>query len=438
MSDLQDSENRLLLSCWDGGRGHLTRTLAIGEEAARRGMEVGFVVSDKYALEVGSLAMVSEVFVIPNRKSNVPPPPYDFPVYSHAFRHAQRLRGLGFDDETWLQSITSREIEAIRKFNPGVIVNDYRDTIRTAAQYCGVPVVAITQSTGNIDGRTLGWWSSPPPGVSLPDCRDSFNNVRSSLGLPDIDDEREMFCGDLNLIPSAPSIEPLLEPSPNTHYVGLLSKWVPEQQSFKKIDHDKTDFRVVSYVGEPSRPSYGFEGMLMTVIDREPTAGFYVVGDAASFGSSSVIQRRVDNTVMVEKFIPLPDAIQDSAVALTHGGHGTTLLSLAMGRPVIFVGPYQSEEASTSLGVVDQGAGILLIHSEQELERRQAPDLGSGVEIFGHWQSEITAEKIHAAITRVIEDGAYVANAERIGHELRSLGGVKLAVDHIQELASSR
>jgi UDP:flavonoid glycosyltransferase YjiC (YdhE family) len=434
MSKTVPSEMKLMMSFWDGGRCHFTRTMALAEEAKIRGHEVGVVTSEKYAPVIGSLAIVDKIFVIPTRPPNTPPPPYEFPLYSHAFRHAQRLRGLGFDNVDWLHKITEMEIAAIEEFKPDVIVNDYRDTIRTAAQAKDIPVAGVTHTTGSVDGLPFAWWTKPPENAVLPDCRDSFNEVRSYYNLYPINDEREMFSGDITLIASSPSLEPLARDSENTHHVGMLSKWKPDND-FEPIDPTLVDKNIFSYVGETTRPQYGYEEMLTRVIEREPQLGFYIVGNVDRYNNPIIAKRQRDKTVVVADFIPGPNAIHDSAVTLNHGGHGTTMLSLALGRPLICIGPYQSECASSFRGTEEQGAGIMLNHSTGPLEQRPAPDLGENVEIFGYWHSELTSGLIHETINKVINDESFTLNAQRLGRELLELGGVVKAMDLIQEIA---
>jgi UDP:flavonoid glycosyltransferase YjiC (YdhE family) len=434
MSNKAPGDIKLMMGFWDGGRCHLTRTLALAEEAKRRGNEVGIITSEKYAPSIGSLAIADKVYVIPTRPPNTPTPPYEFPLYSHAFRHAQRLRGLGFNNVDWLHEITKMELAAIEDFRPDVVVNDYRDTIRTSAQIKGIPVAGVTHTTGSVDGLPFAWWTNPPEDAILPDCRDSFNEVRAHYNLAPISDEREMFSGDLTLIASSPSLEPIAKNSGNTRHVGMLSKWKPDN-NFEPIDPNLVDKKIFSYVGEQTRPQYGYEGMLTQVIELEPNLGFYVVGNVDRYSSPVIAERQRNKTVVVADFIPGPNAIRDSAVTLNHGGHGTTMLSLALGRPLVCIGPYQSECASSFRGAEQQGAGIMLNHSTGPPERQPAPDLGENVEIFGYWHSELSSELIHEAIKKVIGDESFTLNAQRLGRELLELGGVERAMDLIQGIA---
>jgi hypothetical protein len=429
MSDTE--QNRAMISFWDGGRCHLTRSMTLAAEMINRSFVVGAITSEKYAKEISSVLGTENTFVVPNRPQQVKNPPYTFPLYSHAFRHAQRLMGLGFDDTSWLQNVTNSEISALKAFEPDVVVNDYRDTIRTSAEYLDIPVVAINHTTGNVDGHRFAWWMNPPEGTILPDCLDSFNQVRSSLGLRAIVDERYMFSGDHNLIPSIDDIDPLANESQNSTYVGMLSSWsrndsfVPIKDGFKP--------KIFSYAsGEITRPQYGLELMLSEVMTRESNTGFYVVaGDPERYTTDIVSSARSLGRLMLAPYIPGYDATMDSDIVLTQGGNATVALSLSLGKPMVCIGPPQSDCSSIFRGVEENHAGIMLSHSTGALESIKAPDLGDDVDIFGYWSSEITSDSISSAIHKVVDDPSYAENARRLGEKLLSLGGARAAVDVI-------
>jgi UDP:flavonoid glycosyltransferase YjiC (YdhE family) len=423
----------MLFSFWDGGRGHFTREMTLAAEARRRGSAVGFVTSVRYADEIRRRMPDATVYVIPTRPPQVGPPPYSFPLYSHAFGHAQRQRGLGFNNVAWILETTKLEIDAIYNFRPDVMVNDYRDTIRTAAEVCGIPLVGVAETTGNANGRKLGWWVTPPPGTVLPDCRSSFNAVRSQYGLRPITDEREMFNGDINIIPSSPSLDPLVSPSPNSHYVGRICQWVPEGEDVPYLT-PKMQRHVYSYVGDPTRQAYGYEQMLAEVIRREPEMGFYIAGNVERY-NGTLNDRVRSGGVVLEDFLPADPLIRDSEVVLCHGGQGTVMQALVLGKPLICVGPYHSQMTSIFRPLEEAGAGIMLNHSEGEYERRPAPDLGEGVEIFGYWNTKLNADRLHTALLEVIGNPQYAARAAILGEELAALGGVAQAVDLCESLA---
>ncbi len=432
MPKSESSQKRILFSFWDGGWGHLARIRNLAIEALERGHQVGFIVSEKYADELSKLVPSKYIFIIPNRPPNTPAPPYKFPVYSHAFRQAQHLRGLGFDNVEWLTQNAKKEIAAIEKFRPDVIVNDNRSTMRTAAEACGVPVVAIAHTTGNLNGYHLGSWIEPPAHAILPDCRDSFNEVRKSFGLPEIENELHMYNGEANIIPSIPALDPLKHPSPNSYYVGAISQWESGSRTFKPITAP-TRHNIFSYIGEPTRPSFGFEDMMQEVIESEPDLGFYVIGDPDKYRGPKVQARQREGSVVIAPFIPATPALSDSSILLTHGGLSSICIALSLGKPVIGVGAFQSEAASTIRHAEQAGVGIYLPHSEGPLEEMKAPDLGENVSIFGHWQTALTGSKIQQAINTVLEDKSYAAKAAELGVELAAYGGVKRALDIIEK-----
>ncbi len=424
----------MLFSFWDGGRGHFTREMTLAAEAHRRGSVVGFITSTRYADEIRKRIPEATVYVIPTRPPHVGPPPYPFPLYSHAFGHAQRLRGLGFDNVSWIQDTTEQEIEAIRQFRPDVMVNDYRDTVRTAAEVCRIPLVGVAETTGNANGRKLGWWVAPPEGTILPDCRSSFNQVRERFGLNPIRDEREMFNGDINIIPSSPTLDPLVAPSPNSYYVGRICQWVPEGENVPYIAPDKSRRRIYSYVGDPTRQAYGYEQMLAEVIRREPRQGFYIAGNTGRY-NGKLASRVKDGTVVLEDFLPADPLIRDSDAVLCHGGQGTVMQALVLGKPLICIGPYHSQMTSIFRPLEEAGAGVMLNYSEEPLERRPAPDLGDGVEIFGYWRTDLSADRLHEALLDVCNNPQYAERATALGLELAALGGVAQAVDLCESLA---
>lgn len=423
---------KVLFSYWDGGAGHLTRTMSMAREAKERGTGVAFISSEKYASWIANESPDYSVYLVPNRNPKVQPPPYPFPVYSHAFGHAQRLRGLRFDDVGWLRKIVEKEIEVLKVYQPDVIINDYRDTIKIGAETLGIPIVGVTKSTGNPDGYTFGWWVTPPPDLVLPDCRESFNKVREEYGLSPIEDEREMFVGDISVIASVKEIDPLIRKSRYSYYIGLLSHWWKKDSQFESIPHNIP--KVFSYIGEKTRPEYGYPSILTQVVLPLPDVGFYIAGNANKYNSPRLEDLKKQKRIIVSDYIPAKRAIPECSLVLNHGGSGTILLALSKGVPIIFVGPFTTEQMTTARWVEKQQAGLIISHSNKPLERMEAPDLGKGVEIMGHWKSEVTPEQILAAINEVLTNSKYTKNAKRLADSINSLGGAKDVLDLAEKL----
>ena len=429
---MNKESKRVLFSYWDGGTGHLTRTMSMAREARERGFEVGFISSEKYAGWISSDSPDYVIYTVGNRNPKAQPPPYPFPVYSHTFGHAQRLRGLRFDDTDWLEETVKKEIEVLKEFKPNIVINDYRDTIKMGAEVLGIPIVGITKSTGNPDGYTFGWWITPPHDLVLPDCRKSFNEARKRYGLLPIEDEREMFTGNISVIPSVKEIDPLIGISENSYYAGLLSHWWRQEGEFQSIPHNIP--KVFSYIGEKSRPQYGYELILSRAIESLPDVGFYIAGSPEKYTYPRLDKPKVEKRVIVRDYIPARKAIPECSAILSHGGSGTVLLALSYGVPIICVGPFNSEQLTFFRWVEKQQAGLIIPHSENPLERRKAPDLGEGVEIMGHWESEISSDQIVTAINEVTSNPKYSENAQRLANSIRALRGEGDVLDLAESL----
>jgi UDP:flavonoid glycosyltransferase YjiC (YdhE family) len=244
-------------------------------------------------------------------------------------------------------------------------------------------------------------------------------------------DERQLFSGDINLIPGIPETDPLIEPSPESHYVGKLT-WNPSERLFVPLTDKNLRHSVFSYVGEKTRPQYGYEALLQQVISSRPDVGFYVVGERNRYDSRAIGDRILQGSVMIDDYIPALAAMEDVDVVLTHGGHETAMAALSHDRPLICIGPYQTDCSSTFAEIAYQGAGLLLNHSNQPLTQRKAPDLGDDIDVFGYWHTELSADRIGSSIDEVLSNPKYSINAARLGRSIRSLGGASLALDIIE------
>jgi UDP:flavonoid glycosyltransferase YjiC (YdhE family) len=238
-----------------------------------------------------------------------------------------------------------------------------------------------------------------------------------------------MFSGDISIIPSSPSLDPLRENDNTSFHVGMISNWRPSSDHIDLIESSSATDRVFSYVGEASRPRFGYEEMLSEIVASERAIGFYIVGDPNRYTTSQVQERLRAGDVKLDHFLPAPPMIEDSSVVLCPGSGGTTLLSLSLGKPIVCIGAYHSDCSTRFARVEEQGAGIMLKHSDDPLERRPAPELGDGVEMLGHWQTNLTSDVIRDAIHRSIDDPLYKENARRLGREILSLGGTSAAID---------
>ena len=311
-------------------------------------------------------------------------------------------------------------MDIIRFFRPSIIINDYRDTILISAEITGVPIIGITQTTGNTSGYSLGWWVEPPEDLVLPCCLDSFNKIRRRYGLKEMEDERESFEGNINIIPSSDSIDPFKKFNVNNIYVGLLNGDTNQQLANRTYCNS-----IFCYLGEGNnRPFWDFDSILSKVT-KKVDAKFIITGSKSRFPKVFEASHTCNN-ISIQPFwseAQYESILSTASVVICHGG-STAMRAISLGIPVIFI-PWNSEPSS-ALFVSRFGAGIYLNHSNKPLERRQALDLGKNVEIMGHWESDLSEVQVANAIETLLTNSSYRIKVQELAKELSNYNSTEI------------
>jgi UDP:flavonoid glycosyltransferase YjiC (YdhE family) len=111
-----------------------------------------------------------------------------------------------------------------------------------------------------------------------------------------------------------------------------------------------------------------------------------------AFLTSSVI----GDAVAAERFVPLDLVLDRCALAVIHGGAGTTLAALGRGVPLV---------------VIPQGA-------DQYINAERAVTAGAAVSIS---PSDFTPDALWSTVLRVLGDRAFAAGAARIRDEIAAM-----------------
>ncbi|MGN9920256.1 hypothetical protein [Micromonospora palomenae] len=383
---------RTLLAFWDGGEGHLARIAYLAGLLSERGHRCTILSSAAKAARVRELAPSSEIRLLENRPSpNAPARPVT-PVYSHAFRHTQRRAALGFTVEFVAGNVAAAG-RLIRDVRPELIVNDYHDTVRIAADAAGVPVVSLAMAHGLTSGDTLGAWKAHEQrGHRIPERVDAFNEVRARLGLVPYTDERETFEGAINLIPTCPELDPVRPRAADVHVGPVMAASRPVTRSGKWRP------LVVSYLAEGNnRPESAFPEACARLAAETPEWDFVVLGGERYrrwFSPGATFPGMVSPSDYL--------ALLDRADAvITHGG--TTLVhALERSVPVLCL-PWTSSEAAWAVRAEEHDAGLLYPEYRRPLEWRSDPAVGADVEVAGHWSIPVTAAGLRNALHRVLD-----------------------------------
>lgn len=416
-----NKEKSVLFSHWDGGRGHISRILDVAEESKRRGAKIGLVTTD--AIKVSLPFEFDRVYTIPTRPSAQSRPSYELPLYSHARSHGQRLRGLGFSRD-FIIDINKQEANAIDDFKPDVVVNDYRDTIKNVTDLRNIPLVGIVQSNGHIGGQKLGWFTDVND-LDTPSCLHEFNVARESMGLDILHDERQMFAGDYQIIPSIQEIDPISGDMSSTAYVGLLSYLRPSKSKDLTLPQDSANDYIVCNIAASNRRRYGQEELLRNISD-------YLHLDVISTGESvdhiKATKRRLGSFI-VSQYIDYKKILPSCKAFVSYGGHGSTLSALTHGVPIIGLGPFSSEQRGTLENIQSYGAGVVIPHGT-ELQSVSAPDMNN-MKIYGSWHTSITSEQIIDTLGTFMCQDSFAIRALELAIKLKSMGGSRKVNDII-------
>jgi hypothetical protein len=381
--------------------------------------------SQAKAARVQQLAPSAKVRQIENRPSGTRQVRSSTPTYSHAFRHAQRRLALGFDDNQFLLGNTNQIISVIRDFRPNVIVNDYHDTVRIAADAADTPLISIAMAHGLRSGATLGAWKEHELGDRLlPDCLDSFNHVRSVFGLQPYQDERETFEGQLNMVPSCPVLDPLEQRATDIYVGPIVSPLAARKRGRQRPI-------VVSYLAEGNnRPSSSYPQALAQVIAAEHNVDFVVLGGARYahwFDAGEVFRGMVEPG----DYLTL---IGDADLVITHGG--TTLVhALERSVPVLCL-PWTSSEAAWAVRTEEHGSGMLYPSYREPLEWRIDPQVHSAIPVAGHWSLEVTANGLRQAIRQILHEPGYRRAAIDLSQRLAVARAKTNLADVVEGIAS--
>ncbi len=119
------------------------------------------------------------------------------------------------------------------------------------------------------------------------------------------------------------------------------------------------------------------------------------------------------DTAIVVSFAPHQKLINKASVVITHAGMNTTLGALSSGVPIVAI-PITNEQPGIASRIARTGAGEVLR------------------------LSNLSVSNLQASIKRVLTEDSYKLNAHRLQEAIYRAGGVRRAVDIIEQSISTR
>ncbi|WP_395733303.1 nucleotide disphospho-sugar-binding domain-containing protein [Prosthecobacter sp.] len=148
------------------------------------------------------------------------------------------------------------------------------------------------------------------------------------------------------------------------------------------------------------------EGVLQKVIDAAAELPVRVLVTLGQVASESV--RPAENTVVVAS-APHNAVMQQAAVVVTHGGHGTVMRALSHHRPMLVI-PHGRDQDENAVRVVVHGAGLRMTASS-------------------------TLEEIRTALSRLITEPAFTEGSRRLGTAIAEEAESVCAIAELEALA---
>jgi UDP:flavonoid glycosyltransferase YjiC (YdhE family) len=371
---------KLLIITSGRGMGHITRCLAIADEALRREASAQVIVAteEKWA---SLITRVNPQIVL-------------IPQEDHIWSE--------WADIDLVRYLFKEELSLLERVQPDIVLHDNRPTVPMACELLGVPNALIAQRHhqpgGTVDDP---FWTFP-----------TYNQVLREHDIPPFEhDMRELYLRHLILIPSFPEFDPWLDQWMNdrVHYVGpLLAKEHDHVAHIEPIVNSGLPTLFV-YGVLPSAQDFS---RLVNAFRDEP---FHLLAPGLTDVDFQDSEQSAFHHFSTPSYVPAPVILPHCAAAIMHGGHGMSMTLLMSGTPAI------------------------VLTNEIEYER-----WGNGKALEAMGVAKLLPEKVQwdtvlKEIKALLQDPSYHKNATKWKHYLQEWsGGPERAYTILKEYALTR
>lgn len=325
------------------GIAHVTRSLAIASELAKRGHRILFALQKEKWREDAPIS-VTFIDVKPFLRDR------DVVDLQKAITH-ERLR-----------PVIAQEVELLKQYKPDLAVVDFRITAFVSCNHCRVPIVFLSSSGGLPYGSYI-----PNPGIpsvlhqlTLPLIQHMVWNMKKRFltVLTDIAAEigsplsvSSMFDQMTYIVPEPVDYLSPVKKDLAAHYVGPIF-WEP----FEK--HAPSWLQSISRNGKTVYLTFGDTGYdaqkliqlsrLLLQKEYRVIVSTSTIADPKDFGKHP--------NLFVDRFLPGNSVCQRSDIVVCHGGYGTMMQAILAGIPVVAV-PFNPDQFLHSMRFQELGLG---------------------------------------------------------------------------------
>jgi MGT family glycosyltransferase len=246
--------------------------------------------------------------------------------------------------------------------------------------------------------------------------RRRVSELRQRYGLSALSVDVQTFLGqmELYLVPSTPEFDyQRRDLPPSVHYVGPLvwnkhsgepsPTWLTELPADRPLVHVTEG---TMHAGPPLVLRAAAQGLADLPLQVVMTSGKR--RDPASLNLGSIAPN-----VRVERWVPHSDLLPRTDVMVTTGGGSTVVAGVQAGVPMVVV-PTQWDKPENAQRVVEAGVGL-----------RLAP-------------RRCTPKRLRAAVERILSDGSFRENAQRMAATFVRYGGAQQAAELTVRLVASQ
>jgi UDP:flavonoid glycosyltransferase YjiC (YdhE family) len=376
-----------------GGSGHFFPTQVFARVLARRGHEVRYTCQEDMVAAVAGAGWHVE----PSGGASLLSPDARRPLVP-ADRQAEERAVRKFFAGRGARERAYRLIDLLERWRPDLVVRDEMDFgAAVAADAVGLPhaAVVVIASGGFVREDIVG---------------EPLSDLRSELGLVP-EGSLQALNRYLLLVPVPPRFRDPEDPLPPTaRYVRPA------------ILEDLRGMRPSRGSYDPSRVPHVYL-TLGTIFPQESgdlfqraLAGLVSLGARVTVTTGGAVAAAElgdqPSSVRVEPFLPLSEVLTDSDLVVSHGGSGTVVAALAVGRPQVLL-PMGADQLNTA---------------------ERCRQLGVGISLDAY---SCTPGEVAGSVTTVLQTPQFGLTTERLAEEARALPDAEFGASLLEEVAQT-
>jgi UDP:flavonoid glycosyltransferase YjiC (YdhE family) len=422
-----------------GGFGHISRCLALAQEAQRRDHICAFVTSTKkYHL---SLSNNFQVFTLKtNRRWNYIPSRLKTMLFRSTAHYSPiftEISGLdiqvirdGLVNETIVKEILAQYVQIVENFKPNLLIGDTNLLVWILSKKVNIPAVQIVRYASHPATAKLIWWKNEPEGITPPNSSALFNPLLKQMGIRPLKRSEDLLQGDLYIVPSIPEIEPIPMDGKTVH-VGELTiskRDVKIPSWFQELDNHKPLIYVT--IGGGAGP-VGNKLFFSTIVEAFANKEFQVIVSTSSKFDPRDFPNLPKN-IRFFTWVPGKLLISRADLVIFHGGYGTMMESIACGKPTITI-PFHSEQEGNGRRLEQLGCGLVVKLSKENYKRIEGKWKYGTYSFLVQYRYDLTAEELITEVNKILFNAEYLNKAQTIQSKVKEYHGPKTTMELIEK-----